>query len=149
MSIHEHLPPQARRELRELGRTKPPGTGKDRPGDRRHFDCATWLHKARVLPKEDFRREAEKELTGKEAEPSELIYFKLYKSQALVIEQAIETVALTLGTDKSRGYCLEMICVPFWRERTWTTGTLRRCSCQCGSSSTSCRSINGGFFSRD
>jgi hypothetical protein len=27
-----------------------------------------------------------------------------------VVEQALETVALMLGTDKSRGYCLEMIC---------------------------------------
>ncbi len=44
--------------------------------DGQHFVCATWLHKARELPKEDFRREVEKELTGKETEPSELIYFK-------------------------------------------------------------------------
>ena len=72
-----------------------------------------WVHKARALPKEDFRREVEKELTGKETEPSELIYFKVYKSQIPVIEQAIETAALMLGTDKSRGYCLEMICADF------------------------------------
>jgi hypothetical protein len=65
------------------------------------------------LPKEDFRREVEKELTGKEEEPSELIYFKVYKSQIPVIEQAIETASLMLGTDKSRGYCLEMICADF------------------------------------
>ena len=65
------------------------------------------------MPKEDFRREVEKELTGKEEEPSELIYFKVYKSQIPVIEQAIETAALMLGTDKSRGYCLEMICADF------------------------------------
>jgi len=51
----------------------------------------------------------EKELTGKEEEPSELIYFKVYKSQIPVIE----TAALMLGTDKSRGYCLEMICADF------------------------------------
>ena len=31
----------------------------------------------------------------------------------VVIEQAIETAALMLGTDKSRGYCLEMICADF------------------------------------
>jgi hypothetical protein len=30
-----------------------------------------------------------------------------------VVEQALETVALMLGTDKSRGYCLEMICADF------------------------------------
>jgi len=71
------------------------------------------LHKARELQKEDFRREVEKELTGKETEPSELIYFKVYKSQIAVIEQAIETAALIMGTDKSRGYSLEMICADF------------------------------------
>ena len=55
----------------------------------------------------------EKELTGRQEEPSELIYFKLYKSQIPVIEQAIDTAALMLGSDKSRGYCLEMICADF------------------------------------
>ena len=65
------------------------------------------------MPTEDFRREVEKELTGKEEEPSELIYFKVYKSQVPVIEQAIDTAVLMLGTDKSRGYCLEMICADF------------------------------------
>jgi len=81
--------------------------------DRQHFDRAPWVHKAREMPREDFRREVEKELTGKEEEPSELIYFKVYKSQIPVIEQAIETAALMLGSDKSRGYCLEMICAAF------------------------------------
>ena len=30
-----------------------------------------------------------------------------------MIEQAIDTAALMLGSDKSRGYCLEMICADF------------------------------------
>jgi hypothetical protein len=30
-----------------------------------------------------------------------------------VIEQAIETASLMLGSDRSRGYCLEMICADF------------------------------------
>ena len=81
--------------------------------DGQEFDCATWLHKARALPKDEFRREVERELTGKETEPWEIIYFKLYKSQIPVIEQALDTAALMLGTDKSRGYCLEMICADF------------------------------------
>ena len=81
--------------------------------DGQHFDCATCLRKARELPKEDFRREVEKELTGKEEETSELIYFKICKTQIPVIDQAIETAALMLGTDKTRGYCLEMNCADF------------------------------------
>jgi hypothetical protein len=39
--------------------------------------------------------------------------FKLYKTQIPVIEQAIESAASMLGTDKSRGYRLEMICADF------------------------------------
>ena len=113
MSVHEHLPPQTRKQLNEVGRTKGLEEAKLARRDGQHFDCATWLHKAREMPKEDFRREVEKELTGKETEPSELIYFKVYKSQIPVIEQAIETAAGMLGTDKSRGYCLEMICADF------------------------------------
>jgi len=113
MSIHEHLPPQARKELKEVGWTKGLELAKVARRDRQHFDCATWLHKAREMPKEQFKQAVEKELTGKETEPSEIIYFKLYKSQIPVIEQAIETAALMLGTDKSRGYCLEMICADF------------------------------------
>jgi len=65
------------------------------------------------MPKEEFRREVEKELTGVDCEPAELIFFKVYKSQIPVIEPAIETAALMLGSDRSRGYCLEMICADF------------------------------------
>jgi hypothetical protein len=49
----------------------------------------------------------------KETEPWEIIYFKLYKSQLPVVEKALETAGLMLGTDKARGYCLEMICADF------------------------------------
>jgi len=113
MSIHEHLPPQARRELKEVGWTKGVELAKLARRDGQDFDCATWLHKARAMPKEQFKHAVEKELTGQDTEPSELIYFKLYKSQIPVVEQAIETAGLMLGTDKSRGYCLEMICADF------------------------------------
>lgn len=49
----------------------------------------------------------------KTPEAWELRYFELYKSQLKVVELALETAALTLGTDKSRGYSLEMICADF------------------------------------
>ena len=113
MSIHEHLPPQVRKELKQVGWTKGLELAKVARSDRQEFDCATWLHKARSLPKEQFKREVEQHLTGQETEPSEIIYFKLYKSQISVVEQAIETAGLMLGTDRSRGYCLEMICADF------------------------------------
>jgi len=113
MSIHEHLPPQVRKELKQVGWTKGLELAKLARHQGQRFESATWLHKARQLPKAEFQREVEKELTGQDSEPSELIYFKIYKSQIPVIEQAIETAALMLGSDKSRGYCLEMICADF------------------------------------
>src|SRR5271170_4548698 len=82
MSIHEHLPPQARKQLKEVGWTKGIELAKLARRDGQHFDCATWLHKASQMPKEEF-------------------------------EQELETAALMLGSDRSRGYCLEMICADF------------------------------------
>jgi hypothetical protein len=113
MSIHEHLPPQARKQLKEVGWAKGIELAKLARRDRQHFDCAIWLHKARQMPTDDFKKEVERELTGRETEPWEIIYFKLYQSQMPVIEKAIETAALMLGSDRSRGYCLEMICADF------------------------------------
>jgi hypothetical protein len=82
------------------------------------------LHKARELPKEEFKREDSKHLTGKESEPWEILYFKAYKSQLPVIEQALETAGLMLGSDKSRGYCLEMIYADFLAGVSTETGNL-------------------------
>jgi hypothetical protein len=77
------------------------------------FDCAPWVHKASAMLREDFKREVERHLTGQETEPHEILYFKVYKSQLSVIEEALETAGLMLGSNKSRGYCLEMICADF------------------------------------
>jgi len=65
------------------------------------------------MPTQEFKREVERALNGPETEPWEIVYFKLYKSQIPIIDRAIETAALMLGTDRSRGYCLEMICADF------------------------------------
>jgi hypothetical protein len=113
MGIHEHLPPQARKELKGIGWTKGLELAKIARRDRQHFQSAIWLHKAREMTTEQFKHEVEKELTGHDTEPSEIIYFKVYKSQIPVVEQALETAALMLGSDKSRGYCLEMIFADF------------------------------------
>jgi hypothetical protein len=113
MSIQEHLPPPVRKQIKQVGWSKAVELVKVARSDGDRFESATWLHKAQEMPKERFKEEVEKYLTGKDAEPSELIYFKVYKSQLPVIEQAIDTAALMLGSDKSRGYCLEMICADF------------------------------------
>ena len=110
--------------LKQVGRTKAAKFAKVAHRDGQKFDCATWSHKAQELPKEEFKREAERHLTGQETEPWEMLYFKMYKSQLQVIERALETAALMLGSDRSRGYCLEMICADF------LAGAIRRSSGQ-------------------
>jgi hypothetical protein len=113
MTIHEHLTRVPKPQLREMGWTKARELVKVARKDGDAFASCTWVHKAKELPREEFRREVERHLTGKETEPWEIIYFKLFKSQQAVVEQALETAGLMLGTDKSRGYCLEMICADF------------------------------------
>jgi len=113
MAIHEHLPRVPKQQLREMGWTKARELAKVARREGERFESAPWVHKAQALPKEEFKREVEKHLTGRETEAWELLYFKLYKSQLTVVEQALETAALMLGSDKSRGYCLEMICADF------------------------------------
>jgi len=113
MAIHEHLTRIPKMQLRQVGWTKARELVKVARREGREFDCAPWVHKAKELPKEAFKREVERHLTGQETEPWEIIYLKLYKSQIPIIEQALETASLMLGAQKSRGYCMEMICADF------------------------------------
>ncbi len=113
MAIHEKLTRIPKPQLREVGWSKAVELVKVARREGEDFDCATWLHKAKEMPKEGFKDEVQRHLTGKDTESWEIIYFKLYKSQLPVLEQALETAALMLGSDKSRGYCLEMICADF------------------------------------
>jgi len=113
MSIHENLPPEVRKELKEVGWAKGLELAKLAKKEKNNFKSAIWLHRAHEMPTDQFRRAIAKELTGKETEPWEIVYFKLYESQIPVVDRAIETAALMLGSDRSRGYCLEMICADF------------------------------------
>ena len=113
MAIHEKLMRIPKNDLRRVGWSKATELVKIVQKEGKTFDCATWLHKAEQMPREEFKCAVERHLTGKETEPWEIVYFKLYKGQLPVVEKALETAALMLGTDKSRGYCLEMICADF------------------------------------
>src|SRR6516162_6260761 len=99
MAIHERLPRIPKRDLREVGWTKATELAKVARRDGQRFESAIWLHRARSMQTTDFKRAVEKHLTGRETEPCELLYFKVYKSQLAVIEQALETAALMLGGD--------------------------------------------------
>jgi hypothetical protein len=113
MAIHEQLPKQIHRDLTKVGWSKAIDLAKVARKDGEDFDSATWLHEAKRLSKEDFKLAVERHLTGQEVEPWEIVYFKIFRSQIPIIEQALETASLMLGSQKSRGYCFEMICADF------------------------------------
>jgi hypothetical protein len=50
VSIHEHLPPQARKQLKKVGRTKGLELAKLAGRAGQSFDCAIWSHGAREMP---------------------------------------------------------------------------------------------------
>ena len=60
MAIHENLMRVPKRQLREVGWSKAVELVKVARKDGEGFDCATWLHKARELPKEGFKGEVER-----------------------------------------------------------------------------------------
>lgn len=55
------------------------------------------------MSKEDFKCEVEKELTGKETEPYEILCFKIYRSQIPAIEQTLETAREAATSGPSLG----------------------------------------------
>jgi hypothetical protein len=77
-------------QIRQVGWTKGRELAKLARAEGQRFVCAPWVHKARTMTREQFQQTVDKELTGRDTEPHELIYFKVYKSQIPVIEQAID-----------------------------------------------------------
>src|SRR6185369_7291352 len=55
MSIHENLPPQVRKELKNIGWTKGRELANLARAGGQGFDCAPWVHKARTMPREEFK----------------------------------------------------------------------------------------------
>jgi hypothetical protein len=97
--VHPRAPAAAGEEGTEGNRLdEREGVGKASAGGGSGSIVHPWVHKARSMPREEFTWAVEMELTGKEEEPSELIYFKVYKNQIPVIEQALEIAALMLGS---------------------------------------------------
>lgn len=47
-----------------------------------------------------------------------MVYFKLYESQLPVVERALYVASRMVGSERSRGYCLELICADFLAGRT-------------------------------
>ena len=62
---------------------------------------------------EELQEAVHKYFTGEDYEPYEMVYFKLFESQLPVVERALYVASRMVGTEKSRGYCLELICADF------------------------------------
>lgn len=87
--------------------------------DRQAFKSAPWVQKASTMSTDEFRREVDRHVTGKESEPWEILYFRVSKGQLPVIDQTVEAAGLMLGSGKFCGYCLEIICADFLAGSTW------------------------------
>src|SRR5258707_11386240 len=64
MAIHENLTRIPKQQLREVGWSKATELVKVARKDGEGFDCATWLHKAKELPKGAIKGEVELHLTS-------------------------------------------------------------------------------------
>jgi len=118
MSIHDHLRQIPTAEINNLGWSKALELAKVARSQGRRFDSATWLHNAQEWSKEKLKEEVHRYFTGEDLEPYEMVYFKLFESQLPVIERALYVASRMAGTERSRGYCLELICADFLAGRT-------------------------------
>jgi hypothetical protein len=118
MSIHDNLRQIPAEEIESLGWSKALELAKVARSEGRHFDCATWLHKAKESTKQELKEEVYKYFTGEAYEPYEMVYFKLFESQLPIIERALYVASRMVGTEKSRGYCLELVSADFLAGRT-------------------------------
>jgi hypothetical protein len=42
-----------------------------------------------------------------------MVYFKLFESQLPLVERALYVASRMVGSERSRGYCLELVCADF------------------------------------
>jgi hypothetical protein len=113
MSIHDNLKQVPVPEIEALGWSKAMELAKVARSAGRGFDCATWLHTAKESTKEELKEAVHKYFTGEDFEPYEMVYFKLFESQLPVVERALHVATQMVGSEKSRGYCLELVCADF------------------------------------
>ena len=118
MSIHDHLRQIPTPEIESLGWSKALELAKVARSEGRHFDSATWLHKAKESTKQALKEEVYKYFTGEDYEPYEMVYFKLFESQLPIVERALYVASRMAATERSRGYCLELVCADFLAGRT-------------------------------
>ena len=118
MSIHDHLKQLPTLEIENLGWSKALELAKVARSEGRHFDSATWLHRAKESTKQQLKEEVYKYFSGQDYEPYEMVYFKLYESQLPIVERALYVATRMVGSERSRGYCLELICADFLAGRT-------------------------------
>ena len=118
MLIRDHLKQIPNPEIEDLGWAKALELAKVARHEGRGFNSAAWLDKAKQSGKEELKRDVYKHLTGEEYEPYEMVYFKLYESHLPTLERALLVAARMVGSEKSRGYCLELVCADFLAGRT-------------------------------
>ncbi len=113
MSIHDNLRQIPTGEIESLGWSKALELAKIARSQGRKFECATWLHTAKESSKEELQQKVHRYFTGEDLEPYEMVCFKLFESQLPVVERALYVASRMAGTERSRGFCLELVCADF------------------------------------
>ena len=103
MSIHDHLKQIPTPEIESLGWSKALELAKVARSEGRHFDSATWLHRAKESTKQELKEEVHKYFTGEDYEPYEMVYFKLYESQLPIVERALYVASRMVGRNARGG----------------------------------------------
>jgi hypothetical protein len=115
MPIHDHLGQILAPEIEGLGWSKALELAKVARGEGGQFDCSTWLHSATRLhtaqwsTKEELKEAVHKSFTGEGYEAYGRVCFKLFESQLPVVERRLYLASQMVGTERSRGYCPELV----------------------------------------
>jgi hypothetical protein len=76
------------------------------------------LHNEKGWRKQELNQEGCKNLSGEDYERYEMACFKLCESQLPTLARALYVASRMVGTGRSRGYCLELVCADSLAGRT-------------------------------
>lgn len=105
MSTHDHLPRIPAPEIEDLGWSKALELAKVVRTEGGQIDCAAWLHTAKQSKKQELKEAVHEDFTGEDYEP--------YEMNCRWWKGALDVASRMVGTEKSRGDCLELVCADF------------------------------------
>ena len=114
MSIHEHLPPQARKDLKEVGWTKGLELAKVARAEGSALRLCNLVAQGPLTAKGGVQAGGREGTDGtRDRAAARSSTSSSTRARSRWSSRHLRQAVLMLGTDRSRGYCLEMICAEF------------------------------------